>query len=129
MIDLCFWVFICTVHLSVCSCHVTYNFQSESTLYSCLNVKELLARNRREIWNLSDCNWTRTQNNFVGKRTLNHLAKLTKWLSCVSEYLSVQCIWLYVLAMSRTRFRVNPHYIVAWMWRNSLLEAGVKSEV
>ena len=33
----------------VCSCHVTYAFQSESTLYSCLNVKELLARSRREI--------------------------------------------------------------------------------
>ena len=29
--------------------HVTYAFQSESTLYSCLNVKELLARSRREI--------------------------------------------------------------------------------
>ena len=35
--------------LTVCSCHVTYTFQSESTLYSCLNVKELLARSRREI--------------------------------------------------------------------------------
>ena len=31
--------FVCTV----CSCHVTYAFESESTLYSCLNVKELLA--------------------------------------------------------------------------------------
>ena len=27
---------------TVCSCNVTYAFQSESTLYSCLNVKELL---------------------------------------------------------------------------------------
>ena len=27
---------------------------------------------------LSDCNWTRTQNHLVLKRTLNHLAKLTK---------------------------------------------------
>ena len=43
--------------LTVCSYHVTYAFQSESTLYSCLNVKELLARSRREIWGLSDCNW------------------------------------------------------------------------
>ena len=48
--------------LTVCSCHVPYAFQSESTLYSCLNVKELLARSRREIWRWSDCNWTRTQN-------------------------------------------------------------------
>ena len=33
-----------------CDCmllHVTYAFQSESTLYICLNVKELLARNIR----------------------------------------------------------------------------------
>ena len=35
--------------LTVCSYHVTYVLKSESTLYSCLNVKELLARNRREI--------------------------------------------------------------------------------
>ena len=28
--------------MTVCSCHVTYAFQSETTLYSCLNVKELL---------------------------------------------------------------------------------------
>ena len=35
--------------LTVCSYHVTYAFQSESTLYSCLNVKELLARSRHEI--------------------------------------------------------------------------------
>ena len=31
--------------------------------------------------------------------------------------------------MSRTRFRVNPHSIVALMSRNSLLETGAKSEV
>ena len=77
------WVLICTVHLTVCSCHVTYAFQSESTLYIGLNFKELLARSRREIWSLSDCNWTRTHNHLVHKRALNHLVKLTKWLSCV----------------------------------------------
>ena len=36
-------------NLTVCSCHVTYAFESASTIYSCLNVKELLARSRREI--------------------------------------------------------------------------------
>ena len=73
------------ISLTVCSCHVTYAFQSESALYSCLNVKELLARSRHEIWSLSDCYWTLTQDHLVRKRTLNHLAKLaslTKWL-CV----------------------------------------------
>ena len=72
--------------LLVCSYHVTHAFQSESTLYSFPNVKELLARGRHEIWSLSDCNWTRTHNHLVPKRTLNHLAKWlivrlrTKWL-------------------------------------------------
>ena len=58
----------------VCSYHVTYAFQSESTLYSFLNVKELLAQSRREILSLSDCNCTRTNNHSVHKRTLNQLA-------------------------------------------------------
>ena len=58
------WVLISTVHLTVCSYHVTYAFQSESALYSCLNVKELLPRSRHEIWSLSDCNCTRTRNTY-----------------------------------------------------------------
>ena len=37
--------------------------------------------------------------------------------------------WLCVLAMSRKRFGVNTHSTVAWILRNSLLEAGAKSEV
>ena len=88
------WVLICTVHLTVCSYHVTYAFQSESTFYSCLNVKELLARSRREIWSLSDCNWTRTRNHLVHKRTLNHLAKLANdwavlWVLICTVHLTV----------------------------------------
>ena len=35
--------------MTVCSCHVTYAFESESTLYSCLNVKELLARSSQAL--------------------------------------------------------------------------------
>ena len=42
-----------------------------------------------------------------------------------SQFLSVRCIWLCVLIMSRMRFRVNPHSIDTWMSRNSLLETGV----
>ena len=36
-------------HYTVCSCYVTYAFQSESTLYSCLSVKEFLTRKKRKI--------------------------------------------------------------------------------
>ena len=52
-------------------CHVCI---SESTPYSCLNVKELLTQSRCKIWSLSHCNWTQTHNPLVHKRTLNHLA-------------------------------------------------------
>ena len=61
---------------TACSCHFAYAFQSESTLYSCLNIKKLVAQSRCEIRSLSDCNWTRTQNHLASKRTLNNLAKL-----------------------------------------------------
>ena len=53
--------------------YVTYAFQSESLFYSSLNVKGLLAQNRRDIWSLSDSNGIRTHNHLVPKRTLNHL--------------------------------------------------------
>ena len=77
-----FCVIICCFFLTklltsaVCSCHVTYAFQGESTLYSCMNVNELLAQSRCEIWSLSNCSWTRTHNHLVHKPTLNHLPSL-----------------------------------------------------
>ena len=84
--------------MSVCSYHVTHAFQSESTLYSCMNVKELLTRSKREIWSLSDCNWTRTHNNLVHKQTLNHLAKLASLVECsfINKWLwvRVQLQWI-----------------------------------
>ena len=74
--------------LIACSGPVTYAFQSECTLYSCLNVNELLPWSKCEIWSLIDSNWTRTNNHVVHKQTLNHLAKLAKWLNfVVSTYL------------------------------------------
>ena len=60
------WVLVCTVHLTLC-CHVTNAFQSESTPSSCLNVKELLARSRRDNWSLNDNNGIRTHNHLVRK--------------------------------------------------------------
>ena len=71
-------------HLTVCYCHATHEFQIESTLYRCLNVKELLTRTRGDIWSLSDSNRIGTHSHLVRKRTLNHLklsvCLLTKWL-------------------------------------------------
>ena len=73
--------------LTVCSCHVTYVFESESTLYSYVNVKELLPRRRREIWSLSDCNWTRTKWFWVRVQlqSLRVLSDKSSWNSSKEE--------------------------------------------
>ena len=49
----------------------------------CLNAKELLARSRRHIWNLSDSDVIRTHNHLVRKQTLNHLDKMTYMVECL----------------------------------------------
>ena len=70
--------------------HVTHAFQRESTLYSCLDVKELWLNGWVFVYKLSGCRFKSccSNNHLVRKRTLNHLAKLAKWLSCaVSTYL------------------------------------------
>ena len=67
------------------------------------------------------------------ERYRNHSVILTSkvwgkhWV--VRVYLEAKRRRLYVLIKSPTRFRVNPHSIVTWMSRSSLLETGVISEV
>ena len=57
----------------VCFYHVTYAFQRESAVYSCLNVKELLPRNRRN--NSQGYYWS-FQNNPLDKGSkLNELRR------------------------------------------------------
>ena len=92
----CYWwkIYKNDFHLTVCYYRVAYRFHSESTLYSCLNVKELLARNRRHIWSLSNCNEIQTRSNLVRKRTLNHFTKLvecsfTNWAVVGSDPVAV----------------------------------------
>ena len=53
-----FHIFVTRAYLTVCSFHVTCTFQSESTLYSCLNFKELFAQNRCGIY-LNVSLWTK----------------------------------------------------------------------
>ena len=55
----------------------------KSKICNYLNVKKIFARNRPDIWNLSDCNGIRTHNHLVYKRTLNHFVKMDKSFSCV----------------------------------------------
>ena len=66
---------------------------------------ELLDRNRRGIWRLSDCSGTRTDSHLIRKQILNHLAKWwfsvylqTKWL-CVQvplQSLVFILLWIYL---------------------------------
>ena len=62
----------------------------------CLNVRELLVQSRCDVWSLGDCNGF----------------KSGQMIDLCCEYLSVLCIRLYDIIMSRMSFRVNPHSIV-----------------
>ena len=76
---------------------VKYAFQSKSTLYNYLNdVKELLARSRRKIWSLSDCNWTRTR---------NHLVRLTQPFGQTDHG------WVFVYELSGSGFESSCNII------------------
>ena len=93
---------------TLCFFHVTYAFQSEYTLYSCHNVEELLARNKRDIWNINNCNGTRNHNHLVCKQTLSHLTKLavvsfrhlTKQPNWLSVPLQTKWLWVRILLQS-----------------------------
>ena len=67
MVELCCEYLSVQCILIVWSFYVTYPLQIESTLYNFVNLKELLARSRHEIWSLSSCNSTRTHNHYVKK--------------------------------------------------------------
>ena len=62
--------------LIVCYYHVTYVFQGETALCTCLNIKQLFARNRRDIWTLSDNCRIQIHNHLVRKRAVSPLVKL-----------------------------------------------------
>ena len=83
MIELsCEYLFLQCIWLYLIIMSIT-SFRVNPHSIVCLNVKKLLAPSGRHIWSLSDSNVIRTHNHLFRKRTLNHLAKLAKWLSCV----------------------------------------------
>ena len=84
----CRWYFRELNCMLLCQNRVTHDFQSESKLYSCLNVTELLAQSRHHIWSLSDCNLIRTH---------NKLSSLAKWLSVC---LRTKWLWLWITLLS-----------------------------
>ena len=125
--------------LTVCSYHVTYAFQSESTLYSCLSINELLVRNRGDIWSSMWLPRDSNPHHLVFKGTLNHLAQLAKWWSCVvSTYLYSEfgsmflsshvhiSEWIHTLSLTKrqgTPFLKQARYLkFKWLQRDSNLQ-------
>ena len=88
MIELC-WKYLsvqCIWLYLIIMSHTSFRVNLHSIV--CLNVKELLAWSRHQIWSLSGSNRIQTHNHLICQQTLNHLAKLAKCLSCVvSTYL------------------------------------------
>ena len=115
------------MNLTICSYHVTYEFQSESGLSRCLNVMDQHVRNRCDIWRFSHRNEIRTHNHLVWKQTLHHVTKLTKWLNSVDGiylndkfdciFLSYQVLvseWIYICSYLNVKELLgqNMHHIL-----------------
>ena len=79
----------------------------KSTLYSCLNVKELLARNRSVIWSLSNRNRIWAHKHLVHKQTLKHLAKLAILAKCLRVCLRTKWLWVRVL-LHLLKLQITP---------------------
>ena len=65
----CIWLYVIIMSRAI---------HSEEILYIFLSVKELIARNRHDIWILSYRKRTRTHNHLGRIETFNYLAKLAK---------------------------------------------------
>ena len=109
------WVLICTVSLTVCCYHVTYHFQSESTLYSLPECQE----SRHHIWSLSDNNGIRTH--LFRKRSLDNLAKLAKWFSSLTFRQSIECRFTRKFVRYTIITYSQRHRIDKYSQRNSII--------
>ena len=68
-------------------------------------------------WRLTDCNRTQTHNYLVLKQTLNDLAKLTKWLSCVvSTYLYGELTVDYLYGAFKERYSADSLWNAHVIW-------------
>ena len=111
--------------LTVCYYHATYAFQSQSTLYNCLNFKELLAQSRHEIRSLSECNWTRTHNHLVRKRTLNHFGQLQS-IKILLFTVDIFLVTLFIINKNTKKRKHNKYpwfpnlksWITDYSWQN-----------
>ena len=83
---------------------------------------------RREVWSLSDYNWTRIQSHLVSKQTLNHLAKLgiNSWVlvyELSGSGFESSCSHLHCIRMEQTWLEYADSKTTL-SFRNSLLISG-----
>ena len=88
-------------------------FQSESTLYSCLNVKELLDSNKRDIWGLSDCSGTQIHClHLLRMMMMNYFCGMVDQQRTLSEILTIANIRH---AAIRIWTCAEPEFRLCWM--------------
>ena len=106
------WVLICTLHLTKYYYHGKFEFQSESTLHFLLEYEPTPRRKQAPYLKFK---WQQRGPNLPGHSTYLHTQSFCQTrqmneLCC--EYLSVQCIWLHVITMSRTSLGTNRQITV-----------------
>ena len=111
-----FWVLICTVHLTECSRHVTYAFQSESVHYSCLNVKELLTRSRHKRWHgtniQSKVTWQGWHDKGGMTRTYSQMHRTGKFSEHSSNIWPVWLNgWMFVYELNSSGFKSSCNHL------------------
>ena len=86
----CIWLYAI-----IMSCtHVRLNLHS----LVALKLREFFLWKRGNIWNLIDNNGNRARKYLNCKSTLQHLAKLDEWLSCVVSTYPISCIHYIILS-------------------------------
>ena len=104
------WVLICVAHLTVCSCHAIYAFQSEYTLYSCLNIKD-------RVWETVECRFTLKRVRI--SRTYSHMHDRDEYSQQISIIWPVWLNgWVFVYELSDCGFKsllhLNFRYSSGW---------------
>ena len=107
----CLWNVISAVFEFRAATRVIYELRA--TINNCMFLSCHVRISEWIQWSLSDCNWARTHNHLVHKRTLNHLVKPAKVVEGLSPVVvtineSVSCkLWARLLVGSR----IGLHYI------------------
>ena len=78
--------------------HTSFRVNLHSVV--CLNVKELLAWSRRNIWGLSDSNGIWTHNQLVCKRPSGLFLKKASFAKWLSVCLQTKWLWVRILVLS-----------------------------